>query len=240
MEKILREKFGLDDTGRLLDLGCGPGLVAIRLAHLFDQVIAIDPEPEMLVEGKAAAESAGVSNLEWRHGSSEDLSPQLGSFRLVTIGNAFHWMDRARTLDALYDLVTEGGGLAVAGHGAPIPPPPPTPWRAAINRVIRQYLGDRPLPWKAPGPSPEERHEAYLARARFKDVTTYAESFDIRWTLDSIIGNLYSTSFCSRRLLGDRVEAFERDLRSSVLNVEPAGDLRGEPPEFFAMMASKR
>jgi hypothetical protein len=55
-----------------------------------------------------------------------------------------------------------------------------------------------------------------------------------------MLGNLYSTSFCSRRLLGDRVEEFERHLRAAVLAVEPSGILRGEPPEFFALMAWKR
>ena len=55
-----------------------------------------------------------------------------------------------------------------------------------------------------------------------------------------MIGNLYSMSFCSRRVLGDRVDAFERDLREAVLAVEPSGVLRGEPPEFFAYMAWKR
>ncbi len=55
-----------------------------------------------------------------------------------------------------------------------------------------------------------------------------------------MLGNLYSTSFCSRRVLGDRVEAFERDLRAAILAVEPSGILKGEPPEFFAYMAWKR
>jgi hypothetical protein len=41
-------------------------------------------------------------------------------------------------------------------------------------------------------------------------------------------------------MLGDRAEAFERDLRSAVLAVEPSGDLSGEPPQFFALMAWKR
>jgi hypothetical protein len=47
-------------------------------------------------------------------------------------------------------------------------------------------------------------------------------------------------SFCSRRVLGDRVEPFERDIRAAVLAAEPSGILRGEPPEFFAYMAWKR
>src|SRR5208282_4094017 len=173
---VLRDTFGLDGTGRLLDLGCGPGPVAIRLAHLFEHVVAMDPEPEMLAEGQAAAERAGVSNIEWRRGRSDDLSSMPGGFRLVTIGNAFHWMDRRRVLDALYDLVTDHGGLAVVGHGIPIPPPPLPPWRAAINRVVRQYVGDVPLPWEGPHVPAEERHEAYIARSRFKGLTSYEES----------------------------------------------------------------
>lgn len=237
---ILRENFRLDGTGRLLDLGCGPGPVAIPLAHLFDQVVAMDPDDAMRAEGARIARERGVGNIEWRFGGSKDLSPELGQFRLVTMGNSFHWMDRARTLDALYDLVTDGGGIAVVGEGAPIPRPPPTRWRAAINAVLMHYLPDRRLAWENPGPPPEERHDAYLARSRFKDVISYQESFEIEWTIDSMVGNLYSMSFCSRRVLGDRVEAFERDLRAAIIAAEPSGILRGEPPEFFAYMAWKR
>ena len=237
---LLREHFQLDGTGRLLDLGCGPGPVAIALAHLFEEVVAMDPDDGMRAEGERIAGERGISNIEWRFGGSKDLSPALGKFRLITMGNSFHWMDRARTLDALYDLVSDGGGLAVVGEGAPIPPPPLTPWRAAINTVIKRYLGERTLPWENLGPSPEELHEAYIARSRFTDLVRYQESFDVEWTVDSMIGNLYSMSFCSRRVLGDRVDAFERDIRAAVLAVEPSGILKAEPPEFFAYMAWKR
>jgi SAM-dependent methyltransferase len=248
--RILRENFQLDGTGRLLDLGCGPGPVAIPLAHLFEEVLAMDPDDAMRAEGERIARERGVTNIEWRFGGSKDLSPSLGQFRLVTMGNSFHWMNRARTLEALYDLVTDGGGIAVVGEGAPIPPPPMTPWRAAINTVLKRYLGDRPLPWEnsiflrqhldAEAPPPEERHEAYILRSRFKDLVSYTESFDVEWTVDSMIGNLYSMSFCSRRVLGDRVDAFERDIRAAILAVEPSGILSGEPPEFFAYIAWKR
>ncbi|HWJ41387.1 MAG TPA: class I SAM-dependent methyltransferase [Candidatus Limnocylindrales bacterium] len=237
---LLREHFRLDGTGRLLDLGCGPGPVAIPLAHLFDEVLAIDPDDAMRAEGERIARERGITNIEWQFGGSKDLSRELGQFRLVTMGNSFHWMDRAATLEALYDLVIDGGGIAVVGEGAPIPRPPPTSWRAAINSVLRLYLPERRLSWEYPGPPPEQRHEAYIARSRFKDLTSYVESFDVEWTVDSIIGNLYSMSFCSRRVLGDRVDAFERDIREAVLAAEPSGILKGEPPEFFAYMAWKR
>jgi len=217
------------------------GPVALALAHLFHNVVAIDPDDAMRAEGARIARERGITNIEWRFGGSRDLSPALGQFRLVTMGNSFHWMDRARTLDALYDLVTDGGGIAVVGEGAPIPPPPMTRWRAAINAVLKTYLGDRPLPWETPGPPIlAERHETSIERSRFKDLASYTESFDIEWTIESMLGNLYSMSFCRRNVLGDRIEAFERDLRAAILAVEPSGILKGEPPEFFAYMAWKR
>jgi ubiquinone/menaquinone biosynthesis C-methylase UbiE len=202
-------------------------------------VVAMDPEPDMLAEGRAQAERASVSNIEWRRGGSEDLSAEVGSFRLVTMGNSFHWMDRDRTLDALYDLVSNGGGVAVVGEGAPIPAPPPTPWRVAIDEVVRKYVGNPRLPYKVEY-GPEDLAPTFLKRSRFIDLTSYSESFEVTWTIDSMIGNLYSMSFCSRRILGDRVAAFERDLRAAILAVEPSGILRGEPPEFFAYLAWKR
>ena len=237
---VLRDVFGLDGTGVLLDLGCGPGSVAIPMAHLFERVVAIDPEPDMLREGTEAASRSGVKNIEWVRGSSEDLSSALGMFRLVTMGECFHWMDRRRTLDALYDLISVGGGVAVVGRGFALPLPPMTPWRAAVSRVVRQYLGEMPLPWDLIPPPPDELHEAYLQRSRFSDLIEYTELFEVEWTVESIIGNLYSMSFCNRRLLGERVEAFERDLRSAMLAVEPSGIFRGESHEFFAKMAFKR
>ncbi|MHB8383460.1 MAG: class I SAM-dependent methyltransferase [Candidatus Binataceae bacterium] len=80
MVAVLRDKFGLDGTGRMLDLGCGPGPVAIALAHLFEHVVAMDPEPEMLAEGRAAAERSGVSNIEWIAGGSDDFRARYVSF----------------------------------------------------------------------------------------------------------------------------------------------------------------
>ena len=237
---VLRETFGLDGKGQLLDLGSGPGSVAIPVAHLFERVVAMDPEIDMLREGREVTSRYGVNNIDWICGGSEDLSPTLGTFRLVTMGESFHRMDQRRTLEALYDLVSFAGGVAVLGRGTPLPLPPMTAWRAAACRVVRHYLGEIPLPWDHEPPPPEELHDAYLKRSRFRDLTERSELFEVEWTVESIIGNLYSMSFCNRKLLGEQAEAFERDLRSAILTVEPSGICRGEPQEFFALMAFKR
>ena len=200
----------------------------------------MDPEPDMIEEGKAVASRAGVGNIEWVCGSSEDLSRTLGTFRVVTMGESIHWMDQRRTLDALCDLIDTDGGVAILGRGVPLPLPPMTAWRAAVCRVVRDYVGQIPLPWDHVPPPPEELHEAYLRRSRFVDQIEHSELFEVEWMVESIIGNLYSMSFCTRKVLGARAEVFERDLRSAILVVEPSGILRGEVNQFFAKMAFKR
>jgi SAM-dependent methyltransferase len=230
----LREVFALDERGRLLDLGCGPGSVTIPLAHLFEQVVAVDPEPEMLAEGERIARERGAANIVWRCARAEDLDGSIGRFRIVSAGNSFHWMDREPVLEFFYPIIERGGGIALVGHGDGIPPPPPVPWRAAMNRVVDRYVGaQRRKPYT-------ELHEAVLARSGFVEVSDYTEKFEAEWTPDSILGNLYSMSYCSRALLGDRVDDFERDLRAALAEVCPSGRLTGEVGVFWMLTAHKR
>jgi len=100
----LMQLTGTGPKSRVMDLGCGPGQIAVALAPHVGEVTAIDPEPEML---RVAAENAAAahSKICFIPGSSDDLGPALGRFRLVVIGRAFHWMDRARTLQRLDGLI---------------------------------------------------------------------------------------------------------------------------------------
>ncbi|WP_438003003.1 class I SAM-dependent methyltransferase [Sorangium sp. So ce321] len=47
--------MGLDGSGRLLDVGCGPGTITIELADRFEEAIGLDPDEDMLT---AAADRA--------------------------------------------------------------------------------------------------------------------------------------------------------------------------------------
>lgn len=153
----------------------------------------------------------------------------------MTIGNAFHWMNRERTLDVLYDLVADDGGLAIVGQGVPFPVPPPVKWRPVIDEAIVRYLGPERRAGQSTYSHPDDRHEALIRRSRLTEFTQHTELFEPTWMIDTIIGNLYSMSFCSRRLFGD----FEHDLRAALRAAEPSGILKGEPGEFSMLMASK-
>jgi len=56
LEAVLTQETGLDGTGRLLDVGCGPGALTVRFAPLFEQAVGLDPDTGMLAEGSRAAE----------------------------------------------------------------------------------------------------------------------------------------------------------------------------------------
>ncbi len=94
LEAVLAQEAGLDGNGRLLDVGCGPGVLTVRLAHLFAQAVGLDPDASMLAEGCRAAEEQRVLNIRWVQGLAEDLPAVApGPYRLVTFGQSFHWTD---------------------------------------------------------------------------------------------------------------------------------------------------
>ncbi|MBJ6641641.1 class I SAM-dependent methyltransferase [Streptomyces sp. DHE7-1] len=70
----LAEVLAPDGTGRLLDVGCGPGTLALPLSHLFAEVVGVDPDPGMIAE--AARRSAGgpaAGDARWVRLRAEDL-----------------------------------------------------------------------------------------------------------------------------------------------------------------------
>ena len=48
LEAVLTQEASLDGNGRLLDAGCGPGVLTVRLAHLFGQAVGLDPDAACL------------------------------------------------------------------------------------------------------------------------------------------------------------------------------------------------
>ena len=110
--QYLSNWFGLGESSRVLDLGCGTGQIAIPLAGHVGEVVGMDPNEQMLQKAEKCAESAGIENVEWVVGSDADLSDDLGSFQLATMGRSFHWMNQQRTLDRLHAMLEPGGGVA--------------------------------------------------------------------------------------------------------------------------------
>src|SRR4029453_479383 len=146
-EAVLSQELDLDGSGRLLDGGGGAGILTVRLAHLFEEAVGLDPDPAMLVEGRRVAHERDITNIRWIQALAEDLPGVApGPYRVVTFGQSFHWTDEARVAEAVYDMMAPGGPLALTVHtvgGRPAPPspgPPPIP-HAEIKALVEKYLG---------------------------------------------------------------------------------------------------
>jgi ubiquinone/menaquinone biosynthesis C-methylase UbiE len=183
---------GLDGTGRLLDLGTGTGQLAVPLARHVEEVVAVDVEPEML-----AQLPPGIRTV---HAAAEDIDGSWGSFRLVTIGRAFHWMDGPLVLERLTRVTRQVALVADS--------PEHSEAQTTLLEVSRELLGERPKMRQ-----PDVRYAEALRRSPFDDALELSVVVERTWTVDQLIGLAYSTSFASLQRVGDRREEFERVLR---------------------------
>jgi ubiquinone/menaquinone biosynthesis C-methylase UbiE len=213
----LARKCALDGTGRLLDLGCGPGYLAIPLSAHFAEVVAMDPEPAMLEAARDGAARAGA-RVSFIEGSSRDLGPHLGSFRMVTIGRALAWMERDETMARLDALIAPGGRLVVIeDRHAKVPE---NDW-VPVFRKVQARWGERSS--RADNWEPAIK---VVERSRFRDMRLLEVRYARSLTLDDVVGWAYSMSTSSPAVLGEKRDDFERDLRDSLLALDPSGRFR--------------
>ena len=114
----LAKALNLDGRGRLIDVGCGPGIIALPLARLFEEVVGVDPDADMLAEAQRRAGEQRVANARWVLGRGEELPLALGSFRVATFAASFHWMDRARVAAIVRDMLEPGGAFVQLSNEA--------------------------------------------------------------------------------------------------------------------------
>jgi ubiquinone/menaquinone biosynthesis C-methylase UbiE len=167
----IRKYFCLDGKGKLLDLGCGPGSIAIPFAGDFEQVVGVDPEPTMLDEARKKAEKENVRNASWIIGRAEDISSEIGPLRLTTMGRSFHWMRQAEVLQRVYALTENGGGLVISTEGGAAWKyvEGEEPWKKVYKNLVRKYLG----PQRRAGEgvyTPPEILRQYLMNLLFADM----------------------------------------------------------------------
>ncbi|MFI7087578.1 class I SAM-dependent methyltransferase [Streptomyces anulatus] len=219
LDEIARASRALG--GRVLDLGSGPGTVAIALAERGLDVIAVDPNPDMLVAGSRDAERRGV-RLEWVEGDSEHL-PDVTDVATVTIGDAFHWMaPHDEFLQALDRIVDPAGLLAVLTRRAPGAPRPT--WHSTIAEVQARYLDDDPQAaahgYRA---TVDADTISVVKRSPFSRIRELRFPHTTTATIDEVVGRQYTRAFTSPAVLGDRLPAFDRALRVALEAAEPSG-----------------
>lgn len=220
----LVKSFELDNTKRVLDLGTGTGQLAIPLAAYVQEVVALDPDKEMLEGGKMQAERQGVFNIKWIQSRAEDITGELGIFRLTTMGASFHWMDQDAVLSKVYDFTEGGGGIAIgANNSTIINNIGKDPWKDIAWTTIKEFLGEERRAGTGYYNKPKDRFEDVIARSKFSNLQVFKDTWTAERTIDDIFGYLASTSFAAPRLFGDTYEEFKNLLTARLLGLNPSG-----------------
>ncbi len=118
----------------ILDLGCGPGSIAIPMARRVDRVDAVDPSEAML---RAAQTQPGWrhENIPWVVASAEEFHyPE--RYGLIFAAGSLHWMDWYVVFPKIRQSLLDEAVLATVYNtqGAS-----PDPWSDSLRQIIPRY-----------------------------------------------------------------------------------------------------
>jgi SAM-dependent methyltransferase len=201
--EAVAQKLGLDGSERLLDVGAGPGILAIGFAPYCREAVGMDPEPGMVEAARAAAEGAGVA-VRFLEGRFEDIAPTLGAFDLVSIGRAIHWLDPKPARTALDRALAPRGRVLVCG--ATSAKDGRNPWLEAFNSVRDRWKGDRP----------SRDHQSFFADGQFTRIETIRVEGTYAVPVERLAERVLSMSTSSPERLGDEVPAMKSAMREAL------------------------
>ncbi|MFE6548528.1 class I SAM-dependent methyltransferase [Streptomyces sp. NPDC057746] len=229
---MLADVLEPDGQGRLVDVGCGPGTIALALAHLFAEVVGVDPDRGMIEEARRGAAGSGMTGkMRWVRCRAEDMPPDLGTFTVATFGQPFHWMDRGLVAGTIHGLLRPGGALVhvsdekTESRDVDGLPHPAVPYNA-IEELIKHYLGPVRRAGQGRLPKGTPAGEAsVLTRAGFAGPQRHVVpgGQPLERTHDDVVAWVHSMSFSAPHLFGARRGDFEGDLRRLLERAAPSG-----------------
>lgn len=135
-----RTRHYLRSTDTVLELGCGTGTTALKLAPHVSRVVATDFSAEMIAVAREKAAAESSSNAEFTIATPERASWPDGSFDAVLAFNLWHLVAERMPALANVHRILKPGGLFVSK----------TPCLAEMNPFIRlavplmQFIGKAP------------------------------------------------------------------------------------------------
>lgn len=110
---------GPDDT--VLDVACGPGLLACAFARVAKHATGIDMTPAMLEQARKTQQEQGLKNVSWEQGDVYSLPFPPSQFSIVSSRFVFHHLQNP--LAALREMkrVCQPGGKVMVADMSPQP-----------------------------------------------------------------------------------------------------------------------
>ncbi len=110
--------MGVPPAGKVLDVGTGPGFVAIQVAQRLPEgvrVVGLDLSAAMLVVAAENAQCAGLNGqVSWREGDAKTMPFADGEFDfVVSSGSLHHWEDPLAVLNEIARVLKPDGRCIV-------------------------------------------------------------------------------------------------------------------------------
>lgn len=190
--------------GRVLDVGCGRGDLAIPLAARGLEVDAVDPSAAMLASGRARS-GADAPGLRWIHGRIED-APLSPPYALATAGQSLHWTEWSVSLPRIASLLAPDARLAIVDRVFA-----ETPWHEELVALIERHSTNREY-------APYVLVDELTSRGLFAEESRAETEPRVRpQALDDYVESCHSRNGFSRdRMTAESARAFDDAVRALV------------------------
>lgn len=179
---FMEKEFGLQASSRIADIGSGTGLFAEPLLKKGYTVVCIEPNDEMRSAGeKKLGQYPGFTT---RRHTAEQTGLRTHSIDLVTVAQAFHWMDPVLTKKEFERITKPGGHIVLAWNIRRSD----TPFLQAYDRLKEGYRTEQ---------NAMARSSDTVLREFFSPAGMNVEIFDnVQWLdFDGLKGQLLSSSY---------------------------------------------
>ncbi|MBV9328378.1 MAG: class I SAM-dependent methyltransferase [Chloroflexi bacterium] len=203
------------ESRAVLDVGCGTGDIARRLAPRVARVDAIDASEAMLAAGRVA-EGGDAANLNWMHSRVEDAPLDAAAYGLITAGESLHWLEWHAVMPRFARTLVPDGVLAIVDRAWDRPPP----LHARLLPIFKRY--SQAGTWQNVNLIDE------LHRRQLFEVLGRQQCGPQAWqpTMDEYIAARHSQRSFSRTHMGEsRAQAFDAELRSAIEDACASGEI---------------
>ena len=114
IHRLLIETADIGEEDEVLDVACGPGLVACEVAKVARHVTGVDLTRAMIEQAEARQRSLGLANLTWAVGDAQPLAfPEAAFTRVITRYTFHHFTDPSGVFAEMVRVCRPGGRVTV-------------------------------------------------------------------------------------------------------------------------------
>lgn len=168
---------------RVIDIGCGPGNLTMRLNVFGHDVVGVDPSAAMLT-------GARKKGLRVVRGTVEALPFRHASVDVVTAATAFHWFDHERAVPEMRRVLRDGGRVGLVSNIRD----ETVPWVESLSEIIGSESAMAATLGGAEG-MPAEFKMTLEAGGMFKSMEHEVFDFEQELTEEALVGLVASRSY---------------------------------------------